>query len=108
MKNSERPATIVLTLVGIIDDAQTAHLCSSLRASLEPDGNEVVTCDTRQATACFGLVGALARLQLTARQYGNTIRIVGARRELTVLIHLAGLAGVLPMAGGDCSDQECC
>ncbi len=99
---------MVLTLVGIVDDAQTAHLCGILRASLEPDSDEVVTCDTQEATACFGLVGALARLQLIARQHGNMIRIVGARKELTALIHLAGLADALPVVGGDPSEGECC
>lgn len=97
MKSSRKPASVVLTLVGVIDDAQIATLCGTLRACLGPEGIEVVTCDARRAVACFGLVGALARLQLIAREHGNTIRITGVRRELSLLIDLAGLADVLPV-----------
>ena len=88
----------MLTLLGVIDDARTASLCDTLRACIEHEGNEVVTCDARRAVACFGLVGALARLQLIAREHGNTIRITGVQRELRLLIDLAGLADVLPVA----------
>jgi len=89
----------VLTLVGVIDDARTAALCDTLRAYVEHEGDEVVvTCDARRAIACIGLIGALARLQLIAREHGNTILITGVRRELRFLIDLAGLADVLPVA----------
>ena len=97
MKNSPSHASVVLTLVGVIDDAQTASLCATLRACLQPNGNEVVTCDARRAVACFGLVGALARLQLIGHEHGNTIRITGVQRGLRVLIDLAGLAVELPV-----------
>jgi ABC-type transporter Mla MlaB component len=95
VKSSRKPANVVLTLVGVIDEGQTASLCGALRACLQPDGNEVVTCDARRAVACFGLVGALARLQLIAHEHGNTIRITGVRNDVRVLIDLAGLADVL-------------
>ena len=99
-------ASVVLTLVGAIDDTQIASLCGTLRACLEPGGAEVVTCDARRAVACFGLVGALARLQLIAREHGGTLRITGVRSELRVLIDLAGLADVLPIDESPCSSGE--
>ena len=106
MTTSRKPASVVLTLVGVIDDARLGGLCGTLRACLEPDGSDVVTCDARSAVACFGLVGALARLQLIARENGRTLRITGVRSELRVLIDLAGLADVLtidedPRSGGE-------
>jgi anti-anti-sigma regulatory factor len=108
MTRNPKPASVVLTLVGAIDDAQTASLCGTLRTCLEPGGAEVVTCDARRAVACFGVVGALARLQLIAREHGRTLRITGVRSELRVLIDLAGLAGVLPIDESNCSSCERC
>lgn len=42
---------------------------------------------------------ALARLQLTARRLGASIRLLDAGPALVDLIQLAGLAGVLEVAG---------
>jgi hypothetical protein len=87
----------VLPLVGVIDDELTAGLCQVVRALLEADGIEVVTCDTSAAAGGVGLVGALARLQLTARRLGYAIRIRAARDDLRVLVDLTGLADALPI-----------
>lgn len=40
---------------------------------------------------------ALARLQLTARRLGTSIRLLNARRELVDLLALLGLSDVLPV-----------
>jgi hypothetical protein len=45
----------------------------------------------------LGDLGALARLQLTARRSGRELRLVGAGERLRELIALAGLADELPL-----------
>lgn len=91
------PASVVLPLVGVVDDELTAAMCHVLRAVFEADGIDVVTCDARRAAGGVALVGALARLQLTARRLGYAIRIRGANDELCLLVDLTGLADVLPI-----------
>jgi hypothetical protein len=91
------PASVVLPLVGVIDDELTAGLCQVVRALVEVDGIDVVTCDTSAAAGGVGLVGALVRLQLTARRLGYAIRIRAARADLRVLVELTGLADTLPI-----------
>ncbi|WP_052433134.1 STAS domain-containing protein [Streptacidiphilus carbonis] len=58
-------------------------------------------CDVSDLTdPDLGDLGALARLQLTARRGGGELRLVGAGARLRELIDLAGLTEELPLA--DC------
>jgi hypothetical protein len=58
-----------------------------------------VVCDVEAADpADIGTVGALARMQLTARRSGSEIRLRRASQDLRNLIALAGLSGVVPCA----------
>jgi len=88
---------VVILLVGDLDDEVTARLCGVLRALLRQEAVEVVTCDASGAGVDVRLVGALARLHVTARQLGGRIEIRGAGSELCLLVELVGLAGVLPV-----------
>jgi hypothetical protein len=56
---------------------------------------EKLSCDARALPADVAAVDALARLQLAARQAGFELRLIHASAELTCLIELTGLAGVL-------------
>jgi anti-anti-sigma regulatory factor len=61
---------------------------------------EKFPCDVRSLRADVAAVDALARLQLAARQAGFELRLVHASAELTCLIELTGLAGVLRVEPG--------
>lgn len=54
-------------------------------------------CDVRELTEPdLGTVEALARLQLTVKRLGGSIRLRGATKELEGLLGLTGLKDVLP------------
>ena len=59
-----------------------------------------LSCDVRSLRADVAAVDALARLQLAARQAGFELRLLHASAELTCLIDLTGLAGVLRVEPG--------
>ena len=59
-----------------------------------------LSCDVRSLRADVAAIDALARLQLAARQAGFELRLVHASAELTCLIDLTGLAGVLRVEPG--------
>ena len=61
---------------------------------------EKFSCDVRSLRADVAAVDALARLQLAARQAGFELRLLHASAELTCLIELTGLAGVLRVEPG--------
>jgi len=64
------------------------------------DPNAPFVCDVRELTrADESSLDALARLQVTARRYGTTIRLHNVSPALADLIDVAGLAGVLVVAG---------
>ncbi len=61
---------------------------------------ENLSCDVRALPADVAAVDALARLQLAARQAGFELRLIHASAELTCLIELTGLGGVLRVESG--------
>ncbi|MGS2589940.1 STAS domain-containing protein [Streptomyces hebeiensis] len=109
---------ISLALVGTLTPADVPRLCAELSLKLRdtprapgdagPPGDigppwgdaapEVVhdvICDvTRLDRANLAAVDALARLRLTALRHGRRLRLVGAGRELRLLLDLVGLAEV--------------
>lgn len=95
------PKTIVLDVCGPIAGAAVPELCEHLRLLLAKGDVDLVTCEVGglvhpDVTA----VGALARLQLTARRSGRAIRLRNARAELCDLLALAGLRDELPVCPG--------
>jgi hypothetical protein len=98
------PVTVVLPVAGVVDEAGGAELCRAVRELFGDVAHlhvvDVVACDMTEAAVDIGLVGALARLALTARRRGCTLRVLGAPPELARLVEFAGLAGVLPVLPG--------
>ena len=72
-------------------------LCTRLRSILDATP-VVVTCDVRDlADPDLATIDGLARLQLTARRLGGSIRLCNARRELIELLELAGMQEAVPL-----------
>lgn len=81
-----------------IHRAAVRDLCERVRALLASGDAELVTCEVGDLMAPDATtVDALARLQLTARRSGGSIRLRHARRALCDLLALVGLEGVLPV-----------
>ena len=95
------PRTIVLDVSGPIARAAVPALCDHVRLLLANGDVDLVTCEVGglvhpDVTA----VGALARLQLTARRSGRAIRLRNAQVELCDLLTLTGLRDELPVCLG--------
>ena len=95
------PRTIVLDVSGPIARAAVPALCDHVRLLLANGDVDLVTCEVGglvhpDVTA----VGALARLQLTARRSGRAIRLRNAQVELCDLLALTGLREELPVCAG--------
>ena len=95
------PRTIVLDVSGPIARAAVPALCEHVRLLLANGDVDLVTCEVGglvhpDVTA----VGALARLQLTARRSGRAIRLRNAQVELRDLLALTGLRDELPVCPG--------
>ena len=95
------PRTIVLDVSGPIARAAVPALCEHVRLLLANGDVDLVTCEVGglvhpDVTA----VGALARLQLTARRSGRAIRLRNAQVELCDLLALTGLRDELPVCAG--------
>jgi hypothetical protein len=79
---------------GVIDD-----LSALVGTALATVPDVVVVCDIGQATRPdLSLIDALARLQLTARRHGKSIKVRNACVAARELLTLLGLADVLPLA----------
>ncbi len=88
--------TIVLVIEGRIARSGIPGLCERVRDVLEGCGEELVVCDVGGILdPDVATVDALARVQLTARRMGRRIRLLHACWELTDLVDLMGLAGVV-------------
>src|SRR5215212_1833832 len=91
------PDPRVLVIAGPIACADVPGLSARVTALLGAGGARVVVCDV----AALGrpdaaTVGALARLQLTARRLGGRIRLRHASPELRELLSFLGLDEVVP------------
>jgi ABC-type transporter Mla MlaB component len=61
-----------------------------------PTDRVVIDWDAAGLSADVATVETLARFQLAARRRGYTLRLLNAPAELSALIALLGLSGVLP------------
>jgi len=95
------PRTVVMVVGGPIASASVPELCEHVRTLLATRGADVVTCDVAAvAPADATAVDALARLQLTARRLGRSIRLRNAPDDLRELLALTGLSDELPLCAG--------
>jgi anti-anti-sigma regulatory factor len=74
-------------------------LCQRLRQRIEAHGDaDLVICDlTRIRHPDAAVIDALARVQLTARRLGCTVRYRHAHPDVRALLELAGLGQVLDL-----------
>ena len=95
------PRSVVLVVGGPIARTSVPGLCEHVRTLLATRGADVVTCDVAAvAPADATAVDALARLQLTARRLGRSIRLRNAPDDLRELLALTGLSDELPLCAG--------
>ena len=95
------PRTVVLVVGGPIAHTSVPALCDHVRMLLATRGADVVTCDVAAvAPADATAIDALARLQLTARRLGRSIRLRNAPDALRELLALTGLSDELPLCAG--------
>ena len=86
---------------GPIARTSVPGLCRQVRTLLATRGADVVTCDVAAvAPADATAIDALARLQLTARRLGRSIRLRNAPDDLRELLALTGLSDELPLCAG--------
>ena len=91
------PRTVVLMIDAPLNADSVAVLCDRVRAALQGTDVDLVTCDVRWLIdPDFGVLDALARLQLTARRAGSSIRLRAVSADLWDLLELTGLRGVVP------------
>ena len=93
------PRTVVLMIDAPLTADTVASLCDRVGAALRGVDVDLVTCDVRRLTAPdVYVLDALARLQLTARRAGSSIRLRAVSADLRDLLELAGLRGAVPCA----------
>jgi ABC-type transporter Mla MlaB component len=91
---------VVLIVSGPLTPADGPRLCAELVARISGAGATEAVCDVRGLVRPgLAAVDALARLRLTANRHGCRLLIVGARRELLVLLDMAGLGGLAGPGG---------
>ena len=92
------PSTIVICIDGPITRGDVATLCENLRRALAANPVDVVVYDVGSLVdPDLVAVDALARLQLTAKRHGCSIRLRHADDELRALLALVGLRQILPV-----------
>ena len=94
------PRSIVLDVRAPVSRAAVAGLCARVRAMLGTGAVDVVSCEVGALVDPDLLaVDALARMQLTARRAGGSIRLRHARARLRDLLAVIGLCEALPRCG---------
>jgi ABC-type transporter Mla MlaB component len=89
--------SVVLVIHGVVTPEAVAGLCARVRSLLGDPGIELVTCDlSGVADPDAAALEALARMQLTARRMGRSIRLAHVRPEMRALLALAGLTDIVP------------
>ena len=87
----------VLVIVGATDPTVLTGLCESARVLLADADTTLLVCDVHAIEEPdLSTVDALARLALVARHLGGNVLLLDASPELRDLLHLAGLADVVP------------
>jgi anti-anti-sigma regulatory factor len=91
------PKTIVVVAPDALDSQSARALQERVAVLLQRGQADVVTCDVgATTTAELATIDVLARLQLTARRLGRSIRLRHASGPLVDMIELTGLSSVLP------------
>jgi ABC-type transporter Mla MlaB component len=94
------PRSIILDLQGSVARGAVLGLCERLRMLLATGDVDLVTVEVGALTDPDAVaVDALARLQLTARRVGSSIRLRHARAKLRDLLDVTGLSDELPRGG---------
>lgn len=94
------PKSVVLDMSSSVSRATIAGLCERVREMLGIRGVHLVTCEVGALTDPDPVaVDALARMQLTARRAGGSIRLRHARARLRDLLAAIGLCEALPRCG---------
>jgi ABC-type transporter Mla MlaB component len=92
-----RPRTVVLVVHGRVTPDTIAVLCARVRVLLGDPTVGTVTCDLSGVVEPDAVaLDALARMQLTARRMGRTIRLRHVQPEMRALLALVGLTDVVP------------
>jgi ABC-type transporter Mla MlaB component len=93
------PRTVVLVVGELIKRTAVPWLCDRVRRLLERGDADLVTCDVADLdNPDLKAIDALARLQLTARRMGRSIRLRHVQAKLEDLLSLTGLGEELPRA----------
>ena len=83
-------------LGSVLVHAGAGGLCERVQRLLEGADGDVVVCDVARVRAPdITTVAALARVSLTARRFGRTLRLCHPPPALVELVELAGLADVV-------------
>ena len=93
--NARRPESVVVTLLQPVRRGDLPALCAGVEALLAAGTAAVVVCDVDATHVDLATVDALARLQVVASRLGRELRLRRAPPDLTLLVQLAGLAGVI-------------
>jgi anti-anti-sigma regulatory factor len=98
---AERSETgVVFTTGGTIERSDISLICRKVRAAIEETNADSVTFDMAALVHTdVVVVEALARLQLTLRRMGCTLKLKNVRPHLKELVGFVGLEGVLPLGG---------
>jgi anti-anti-sigma regulatory factor len=92
----DAPRTIVLVVRGTIGRSDIPRLCGRVHLLVEGSDAGQVVCDVGDlVTSDLTALDALARMALTVRRLGRQMLLQGAGPDLTDLVALAGLDGVL-------------
>lgn len=102
MAGSEEPTqATVLVLDGSIPSSAIAGLCERVGCLIDGSTVEVVVDVGDVAEPHPAVIDALARLQLTARRLGGSIRLRNVSSELRGMLTLLGLSEALRLAASD-------
>jgi ABC-type transporter Mla MlaB component len=92
----------VLVIAGRVTPETIAGLCARVRTLLADPDLDGLTCDLSGVVEPdAAALEALARMQLTARRLGRSIRLRHVRPEMRALLTLAGLTDVVPTVPAD-------
>lgn len=95
------PRTVIVVLRDADGEGVVPSWCASVRSLLSAGRADLVTCDVEGLEGPSGvIIDALARLQLTARRSGGSIRLRHPQPTLEELLAVAGFAELLPVCGG--------
>lgn len=105
------PRTVVVVVDGPLSRPGIAGLCAGVRRLLATGNVDTITCDVGAAVEPdLMAIEALARLQLTARRMGGSIRVRHPSGKLQELLEVVGLCSVVPLCDesrlGSCGQVE--